>query len=96
MLEIPVRVSRTKFRSSIALLDDRVRAQAHVISPLGGFERVARPDLKLYYEQGEGHFTAAGAQLLVDATDAALTGSSHLAACKMPTDSSGAARTAAR
>jgi hypothetical protein len=89
MLEIPVRVSRTKFRSSIALLDDRVRAQAHVISPLGAFERVARPDLKLYYEQGEGHFTAAGAQLLVDSTDAALTGSSHLAACKMPTESSG-------
>ncbi|HTU59588.1 MAG TPA: hypothetical protein VMF89_14155 [Polyangiales bacterium] len=95
MLEIPIRVSRTQFRSSIALLDDRVRARVHIISPLGAFERVARPDLKLYYEQGEGHFTPAGAQLLVDAADAALTGSTHLAACKVP-PASGEARTAAR
>ena len=43
--------------------------------------RAARPDLKLYYERGLGHFTPAGMAILVDETVQALAASPRLRAC---------------
>jgi hypothetical protein len=66
VVEIPIRVSRTEFRSSVAMLPPQTRDQLKIVSPLNAFSRLGRADLKLYYEQGQGHFTPAGVQILVD------------------------------
>jgi len=43
--------------------------------------RAARPDLKLYYEQGLGHFTPAGTEILVDQAVDVIASSPRLQAC---------------
>ncbi len=81
LVEIPTRLSRVKFGSSVDLLPPSVRTNIHIISPLAAFARAARPDLKLYFELGHGHFTPPAARLLADEAAQTLTRSARLAAC---------------
>ncbi len=60
VVEIPTRTSRTEFRSTVERLPPETRERLKIISPLAAFARAARPDLKLYYEQGHGHLTPTG------------------------------------
>jgi hypothetical protein len=82
LVEIPIRVSRVSFRSSVNVLSPEVRSQINIVSPLPAFMRAARPDLKLYYESGHGHFTPLGAEVLANQAASALAGSRRLAACR--------------
>jgi hypothetical protein len=84
LIEIPTRISRIKFRSSVDVLSASVRANINIISPLAAFENAAQPDLKLYYELGHGHFTPAAAQLLAQEAVETLARSAHLSACASP------------
>jgi hypothetical protein len=98
LVEIPIRESRTRFRSSVDVLSDATRSRVKIISPLDTFTRVARPDVKLYYEQGEGHLTPFGVQLLANEAAAELERTSRLSGCRTkipaaaPTDSRSTAR----
>jgi hypothetical protein len=82
LVEIPIKESRTRFRSSVDVLSDATRSRVNIISPLDTFTRVARPEVKLYYEQGEGHLTPYGVQLLASEAAAALERTSRLSACR--------------
>lgn len=81
LVEIPLRVSRVEFRSTVDVLSPAVLADIRIISPLAAFERAARPDLKIYYERGEGHLTPAGVKLLANAAATTLAESPRLSAC---------------
>jgi hypothetical protein len=81
ILDIPARLSRTRFSSSIAVLPAALLPNLNVIQVLPGLSRAARPDLKLYYEKGQGHFTPIGTRILVDQAVIALASSPRLAAC---------------
>ena len=81
LLEIPIRVTRVQFRSSVNILSPDVRARVAIISPLTTFAAAARPDLKLYYERGEGHLTPIGVGLLVREAAVTLANSPRLATC---------------
>jgi len=81
VVEIPNRTSRTQFRSTVERLPPDTRERLKIISPLAAFVRAARPDLKLYYEQGHGHLTPTGARILTEEALAAIEGSPQLARC---------------
>jgi hypothetical protein len=81
VVEIPTRVTRTQFRSTVEMLPPETRAWMKVISPLSAFKRAARPDLKLYYEEGHGHLSPTGARILADEGLKAIEGSPQLARC---------------
>jgi hypothetical protein len=82
VVEIPIRVARTQFRSSIEMLAPETRARLKIISPLEAFRKAARPDLKLYYEEGQGHLTPIGARILTEEGLKAIESSPQLARCK--------------
>jgi hypothetical protein len=84
LLEIPIRESRIEFRSSVDVLSDSVRSKLNIISPLDSFRQIARPDLKLYYERGEGHLTPLGVQLLAAETARTLARSTLNSSCRVP------------
>jgi hypothetical protein len=81
VLDIPARLSRTRFESTIGILPSASLAHIQIISPIAALSAAARPDRKLYYERGLGHFTPAGTQILVDPTIDRLAASPRLAAC---------------
>ena len=80
LIDLPARLSRTEFASTIGILPATVPAHI-VISPFAALSKAARPDLKLYYEKGLGHFTPAGIGILVDETARALASSPRLGSC---------------
>lgn len=84
LVDIPARVSRVEFSSPIDVLPASLRSHLNVVLPYPALARAARPDLKLYYERGLGHFTPAGMAILVDQTVRALSDSPHLHACAAP------------
>jgi hypothetical protein len=84
LLEIPIRESRIKFHSSVDVLSESVRSRLNIISPLTSFRQVARPELKLYYERGEGHLTPLGVQLLAAETARTLARSTLDSFCRAP------------
>jgi hypothetical protein len=81
LLDIPARQSRTEFASTIGLLPESVRTRINVVSPVAALVKAARPDLKLYYEKGLGHFTPTGMEIIVDDATKTLASSARLAAC---------------
>jgi hypothetical protein len=82
VVDIPSRLSRTEFASTIGILPESVRSRIPIVSPLAALIKAARPDLKLYYEKGLGHFTPTGTEILVDETREVLNSSARLAACR--------------
>jgi hypothetical protein len=81
LVDIPARVSRVEFSSPMDVLPVSLRSHLQVVLPYPALARAARPDLKLYYERGLGHFTPAGMTILVDETVRALAASPRLRAC---------------
>jgi len=81
LVDIPARMSRVRFSSPIEILPAAIRSRIDVVLPYPALARAARPDLKLYYEHGLGHFTPAGMAIIVDQTVRALAASPRLLAC---------------
>lgn len=81
LIDLPARLSRTEFASTIGILPATVPAHISVISPFAALSKAARPDLKLFYEKGLGHFTPTGIGILVDETARALASSPRLGSC---------------
>jgi hypothetical protein len=82
LVEIPFKLSRTKFRSGVDVLPEAVRSQINVVYTSPALSKAARPDLELYFETGQGHLTPTGVAILVDETMKDLASSSRLAACR--------------
>lgn len=66
VIEIPKRLSRTQYQSSLSDFSSEMREKLNMLSPLATFETHAHPDLKLYFEKGHFHLTPQGNQLLTD------------------------------
>jgi hypothetical protein len=81
IIDIPARLSRTEFSSPLGVLPAPVRSRLKIIEPLPALSKAARPDLKLYYEKGSGHFTPTGVQILVDEAVKSIASSPRLTAC---------------
>lgn len=81
LLDIPARLSRTQFSSPLGVLPESVRSRLTIITPLAALSKAARPDLKLYYERGLGHFTPTGVGILVNEAVKSIASSPRLAAC---------------
>jgi hypothetical protein len=81
LLAIPARLSRTKFASPLEVLPETVRSRLKIISPMSALSSAARPDLKLFYEKGQGHFTPTGVGILVDEAVKSLASSPRLDSC---------------
>ncbi len=81
VIDIPARLSRIEFASPLGVLPETVRSRLKIISPLSALYRAARPDLKLYYEKGQGHFTPTGVGILVDEAVKSIVSSPRLASC---------------
>jgi hypothetical protein len=81
VIDIPARLSRTEFASPLAILPATVRSRLNIIAPLAALSSAARPDLKLYYEKGQGHFTPTGVAILVDEAVKSISASPRLTAC---------------
>ncbi len=86
VIDIPARLSRTEFASAIGILPAAVRSSLQIIQPVSALTKAARPDLKLYYEKGLGHFTPTGIGILVDEAARTLASSPRLAACASAVD----------
>jgi hypothetical protein len=89
LIDIPAHLSRTRFATTLRLFPASVISQIKLISPLAALSKAARPDLKLYYERGLGHFTPTGVEIVAEQTVAAIAASPRFASC-----SAGAAPTA--
>jgi hypothetical protein len=94
VVEIPLKYSRTEFKSSIAVLPEKTLSQLKVISPLDSFRKLASPDRKLFFEQGQGHITPIAVNALVDVATSVLLSDPHFEACRM-NGASASQRTAA-
>jgi hypothetical protein len=64
VVSMPIRRSRTRFESFATRLPADARAQLTMIDPTDAFTRAARPDLKLFFEQGQGHITPEASEIL--------------------------------
>jgi hypothetical protein len=82
VVDVPRRVTRTSFVSTIEWLPAADRERLPIVSPIDEFARSAAPDVKLYYEKGHGHFTPAGIALLVDVTAPYVELAPQLAPCR--------------
>jgi hypothetical protein len=81
LVDIPVRLSRTEFKSSVESLPPDVRSGLNVVSAVDELSKAARPGFKLFYEQGQGHLTPTGNTILVEQMVRSLESSTRLQAC---------------
>ena len=92
LFEVPTRSTRTYFKSPLAkYLPDLTGVD--IASPMAAFTAAARPDLKLYQEKGQMHWTARGNALAADVAAADIVRRGWLDAC-VGAASNGAAGTA--
>jgi hypothetical protein len=84
VVEIPIRVNPTTFRSSIAVLRKEQLGNLEVVSPLASFRSMASPAAKLYFERGQGHITPLAVQQLVSVTVDAVIRDGKLRSCPSP------------
>lgn len=82
VVEIPRRLSRTSFRSSIEVLPAADLSGINVLSPLQEFQRVASDRAKLYFERGHFHLTPLGVDVLVDVVAPRIEQSAKMRICK--------------
>jgi hypothetical protein len=81
LIDIPAKLSRTEFASPLDILPVPLRSRLKIISPLAALSKAARPDLKLFYEKGQGHFTPTGVGILVEEAVKSIASSPRLASC---------------
>ncbi len=84
VVEIPYKLSRVRVRPSVNALSSDVQSHIKVVGTSAALNKAARPDLKLYFETGQGHLTPVGVGILVDETMKKLHSSPQLAACAAP------------
>ncbi|WP_349645418.1 hypothetical protein [Candidatus Parabeggiatoa sp. HSG14] len=65
-LEIPDRISRTKFVSHLSKFEPEVRKQLNMFTPISNFVEAANPEVKIYFEKGHSHLTPYGNSLLTE------------------------------
>ena len=65
VLEIPLKESRTTFKSSLAVLPAEQLSGMEIISPLSAFRALAAPDRKIFFEHGQGHITPIAVEAIV-------------------------------
>jgi len=82
VVEVPKRLSRASYGSTIGVLPGADLAELNVLSPLQDFRRLSSEDAKLYYERGHGHLTPLGVAVLVAAVAPRLEQSARLRGCK--------------
>ena len=82
VVEVPRRLARTSFNSSLAAFPAADLTGLNIVSPLAAFERMASPETTLYYEHGHWHLTPLAVNALVDVTAPRLEQSENLRACK--------------
>ena len=84
LFEIPTRSSRTDFKSPLEkFLPDL--SGIDTASPMAAFAAEARPDLKLYQEQGQLHWSTAGNALAADVAADDIIRRGWLGACRRAT-----------
>ena len=80
VVEIPDRLTRTTFKSSMERIPELAPA-LKIISPLPAFDRLASSEVKLYFERGHSHLTPIAINALVDTTAEALKKTPGLQSC---------------
>lgn len=80
VVDIPDRITRTSFRSSIGVIQNLV-SDLNVISPLAAFDHLSSADTKLYYERGHFHLTPLAIDALVGVVSPSLEQSTKLQDC---------------
>lgn len=83
IVDVPARISRTKFVSSFEDQLGWLRGKLNVVLPAEAFRAKGRPDVKLFWEQGSGHLTQTGVQILVDLVEKAVMASPKLSSCRV-------------
>jgi hypothetical protein len=81
VVEIPDRLKRTSFKSSLDSIPKLV-PDLTIISPIPAFDRLASPDVKLYFERGHSHLTPIAIGALVEVAAQQLKQSSRLSQCR--------------
>jgi hypothetical protein len=81
VVEIPDRLKRTSFRSSLDTIP-KLAPDLTIISPIAAFERLASPDIKLYFERGHSHLTPIAIHALVEVAARQLKQSARLGNCR--------------
>jgi hypothetical protein len=72
LLDIPLRRSREKYLSSFDVIRNYLDEKMILISPIDLFHKKANKDTKIYYEEGHGHLSPLGNQLLAAETTKSL------------------------
>jgi hypothetical protein len=81
VVDIPDRLKRTAFKSSLDTIP-KLAPDVTIISPVAAFERLASPDIKLYFERGHSHLTPIAINALVEVAAQQLKKSNHLGKCR--------------
>ena len=66
VVDIPRRISRTQFYSTMDALPIEIRSRLNIISSVKRFSDIARQEVKLFYERGQGHLTPTGARVMTE------------------------------
>lgn len=81
VVDIPDRITRTSFKSSIGGIPELVPG-LNVIQPLAALVDRATPDTKLYFERGHFHLTPVAIDVLVNVAAPRLEQSANLRGCR--------------
>lgn len=66
ILDNPYQTSRVTFVSTVQALPPDVLQSLPVLSPVAAFREAARPDVKLFYEKGDGHYSPLAVRIILD------------------------------
>jgi hypothetical protein len=82
VIEVPKRIDRVSFESTLDLIPAQTRSRLDILSPISAFRAAANPDTKLYFEKGHGHLTPLGVELLLESAEGAIRQSHQLDNCR--------------
>jgi hypothetical protein len=66
ILDNPYQTSRMTFISTLQALPPDVLRSLPVLSPVAAFRAAARPDVQLFYEKGDGHYSPLAVRIILD------------------------------
>jgi hypothetical protein len=66
ILDNPYQTSRVTFVSTLQALPPEVLRTLPVLSPVAAFRAAARPDVKLFHEKGDGHYSPLAVRIILD------------------------------
>jgi hypothetical protein len=82
VVDVPRRVTRTTFNSSLYLIPQESRANLKIVTPLQELVGAANPETKLYSERGHDHLTPLGVDALMRAVAVPIEASPSLDRCR--------------